>query len=246
MHTAMVVVSQRSGIATKEGVRVGPYRVLDVLGCGGMGVVYLAERARTGERVALKMMRPEFIRDGIVRERLRREAEAVRRVRHPNVVALLDQGDAGPFGPYLAFEWLDGVSLATRLQEATVSQQLAIQVIDHVLLALEAAHSVGVIHRDLKPENILLSSQPSFPFLKVLDFGISRVFLECEQKDEAKLTRAGTVVGTPIYMAPGASARRLPRRTRATSTRQASCCTRCSRAAYRTKATIANRSWLTS
>jgi serine/threonine-protein kinase len=182
-------------------------RVLHILGSGGMGVVYLAERVDDGTRVALKLLRSEYVASATLCARLRLEAQAVRRIAHPNVVALLDEGDAGEVGHYVAFEFLPGRSLSERLaEEKRLPVDVALDVIDDVLAALEAAHAAGIVHRDLKPANVHLGPSPETGparvHAKVLDFGISRLVLDGTFALTNKLTQTGVVIGTPIYMAP--------------------------------------------
>src|SRR5262249_47602055 len=130
---------------------------------------------------------------------------AVRRVRHPNVVGLLDAGEDPAHGPYLVFERLEGEALADRLARAgRMPVRFALDVIDRVLAALDAAHAVGVVHRDLKPGNVFLVDQDGGrePCVKVIDFGISRIVADNTAHALGRLTRTGSVVGTPVYMAP--------------------------------------------
>jgi serine/threonine protein kinase len=184
----------------------GRYDLREVLGTGGMGIVYLARRVEDGVTVAIKVLRPEYAADARITERLHREAEALRRVRHPNVVQLLDAGDAPGIGPYLVFEHLEGDCLTDRMAAAgRLDVDEALDIADQLLGALEAAHAVGVIHRDLKPENAFLVPEEGGEaptVLKVLDFGISRILEDGEAYATRKLTRTGTIVGTPIYMSP--------------------------------------------
>ena len=193
-----------SAIADTVGELIdGRYELRELLGVGGMGIVYLARRVDDDSVVALKMLRPELLSDPTLSARLRREAEAVRRVQHPNVVRLLDAGEVEGLGPYLAFEHLDGQSLTDRLSTMTrLSLDEALDVADQVLAALEAAHAVGVIHRDLKPDNVFLMDDEAGSRVKVLDFGISRLLADAADRAPGRLTRTGTVLGTPIYMAP--------------------------------------------
>lgn len=184
----------------------GRYELCELLGVGGMGIVYRARRLEDGLTVALKVLRPEFATDVRVTARLQREAEAVRRVRHANVVELLDAGTADGIGPYLAFEYLEGGTLNDLLgRRSRLAVETALEIADQVLAALAAAHAVGVIHRDLKPENVHVvqaGGPDPFPTVKVLDFGISRVLVDGAEHALCKLTTTGTILGTPIYMAP--------------------------------------------
>jgi WD40 repeat protein/tRNA A-37 threonylcarbamoyl transferase component Bud32 len=180
--------------------RLGPYRVLEVLGAGGMGVVFLAEDPQLKRRVALKAMRPGLAARADSRERFLREARATAAVKDDHVVTIYQvAGDSGV--PYLAMELLDGMPLNRWLEQ--VPRPAVAEVVRlgrEMALGLAAAHARGLIHRDVKPGNIWLESrpgQPSAPRVKLLDFGLVRA-----AADDVHLTRSGAVVGTPAYMAP--------------------------------------------
>jgi tRNA A-37 threonylcarbamoyl transferase component Bud32 len=178
----------------------GTYRVVSVLGEGGMGRVYLAEHTRIpGKRYALKMLHPEFARHPEALARFEREAEAAAALSHPNVVGVYDIDHAGDGRPYLVCEFLDGVELGAKLEESgTLSVPMAVRIVRQICRALAAAHERGVIHRDVKPENVFLVGDAHRPVVKVLDFGLSRL----ARAGDATLTRAGAIMGTPAYMAP--------------------------------------------
>ena len=181
-------------LAPGELGRVGPYRVLRVLGRGGMGMVFEGEDTRLERRVALKVMRPELAPSPEARERFLREARAAASLQHDHVVVIHDVGqDRGL--PYLAMQLLRGQSLEERLGEGRplpVAEVLRIG--RQVAEGLAAAHAAGIVHRDIKPANLWL--QPGGR-LKILDFGLARAALE-----EVRLTRTGAVAGTPAYMSP--------------------------------------------
>jgi tetratricopeptide (TPR) repeat protein len=170
--------------------RVGPYRVLDVVGRGGVGVVFRAVRDDAPDDVvALKILAPTALVGPRAVERFRREARALRRVEHRGVVRVLEAGEA-PEGAYVAMEFVEGTPLsespaASAKEEARIAAALA--------RAVAAAHDVGVVHRDLKPSNVVLRKDGS-PVL--LDFGLAH------DGDASTLTRSGDVLGTPRYMAP--------------------------------------------
>jgi serine/threonine-protein kinase len=172
--------------------RVPGYEVLGELGSGGMGVVYKARDARLKRLVALKMIlsgphaRPEE------RERFRREAEAVARLQHPNVVQIYEVGEQDG-RPYLALEYVGGGSLAGRLGGRPLPPDDAARLVRSLALAVHAAHLRGIVHRDLKPANVLLTEDGT---PKVTDFGLAK------RLDEAGQTQTGAVLGTPNYMAP--------------------------------------------
>ncbi len=181
------------------------YVVERVLGEGGMGRVYLARHTRISQkRVAVKVLHPEFAANSQVLIRFQREAEAAAAISHPNVVAVLDI-DRTPRGlPYLVCEYLEGIELAAHLKASgKLSLGAAVHVGRQLCKALAATHASGVIHRDLKPQNIFLVGDfakgvPERPYVKVLDFGLSRV----TDSSENQLTKTGVVMGTPAYMAP--------------------------------------------
>jgi serine/threonine protein kinase len=192
------------------GSRLGDlYRLLEVIGDGGMGKVFRAERLATGETVALKLLHPEFSAMEQVVQRFHREAEVTKQLSHPHIVKVVEFGEwKGRL--FLATEFLDGRSLARHIEGAgtantrglSVNRTLAIM--RPILEALEYAHGRGVVHRDLKPENIMLSSSKgvfSRELVKLLDFGVAKLANGSEVKGQ-KLTQIGLVLGTPGYMSP--------------------------------------------
>jgi serine/threonine protein kinase len=180
-------------------VFAGRYTILQLIGEGGMGVVYRASDKFTGQQVALKLIRADRLAGTDAVQRLIREGVTSRDIRHPNVVAVYDVGEADG-QPYMSMEFLAGRSLRAwnreRIQGPECSLATAVNVIREILSGLEAAHRAGVVHRDLKPENIMLLSDPSDTGaqLKILDFGIARA-------PNAGDTGA-TSIGTRGYMAP--------------------------------------------
>jgi serine/threonine-protein kinase len=181
------------------------YIVERVLGEGGMGRVYLARHTRIAQkRVAVKVLHPEFAANSQVRLRFQREAEAAAAISHPNVVAVLDI-DRTPRGlPYLVCEYLEGIDLADHLKASgKLSAAAAVHLGRQLCKALAATHASNVIHRDLKPQNIFLVGDfskgvPDRPYVKVLDFGLSRL----TDSSENQLTKTGVIMGTPAYMPP--------------------------------------------
>jgi serine/threonine protein kinase len=175
---------------------LGPYKILNKLGEGGMGIVYAAEDSRLGRSVALKTVRTEVANDE-TRERLRREARAAASISHPNICQLYEIGEhEGEL--FIAMELLEGESLAARIAHGALPLRRAVETALEVLDALGALHRRGVLHRDLKPSNIFLTRHGA----KLLDFGIARVAVEDAQRTLLALTGDGVVLGTPRYMAP--------------------------------------------
>ncbi len=172
----------------------GRYRVLKLLGRGGMGTVYLAEDVELGRQVALKL--PRFDQD-VSREvvdRFRREAQIAATFHHPNLCPVYDFGEfEGTL--YLTMPWISGQPLSARLQAGPLPAKEAVQIAQKIARAMSVAHRAGVVHRDLKPSNILLREDEE-PI--VMDFGLARRSLELDPK----LTGSGTLLGTLAYMAP--------------------------------------------
>jgi serine/threonine protein kinase len=184
------------------GQTIGNYRITSRLGEGGMGVVYLAEHPVIGKKVALKAIHPELSRNAEVVSRFVTEAKSVNQIGHEHIVDIADFGTTPGGEFYFIMEYLQGEALSDRLKrenrlDATRAMVVGAQIAD----ALDSSHEHGIIHRDLKPENIFLVARGgSKDFVKVLDFGLAKL-TDTEEKVSHK-TRAGSVMGTPYYMAP--------------------------------------------
>lgn len=175
---------------------VGQYRLLELLGEGGMGTVYKARHDALGRVVALKVMRPEFARRPGFAERFRREGETLAALAHPGIVAVFDSGcEGGTY--YLAMEYVSGGNLRRRLAEGRLPWPEVRDVVCRVADALQCAHDRGVVHRDVKPENVLLDDQGH---AKLADFGVARLL--GDEHATASLTNTGSAVGTRCYMSP--------------------------------------------
>src|SRR5450432_2050684 len=175
----------------------GSYEILRVIGEGGMGRVYEARHTRLHtKRFAVKLLHHELARQPEVVTRFQREAEAASVLTHPNVVGVYDVNTSADGRPYIVAEMLEGEELGNYLERlGKLPVVEAVHIVRQVCRALGAAHAHGIVHRDVKPENVFLAG-PSAT-VKVLDFGISKV---AENSDG--LTKTGTVMGTPDYMAP--------------------------------------------
>ena len=187
-------------------VVAGRYRVLGELGRGGMGVVYRVEHTRTGEQLALKVLTGAARFDAQSLARFRREARASAKVDSPYVVRVMDADDAPELGgtPFLVMELLKGEDLERRVVEhGPLAPADLVPILAQVGSAVERAHRVGVVHRDLKPENLFLhEGSDGRRIAKVLDFGISRFVSEAALAASASATATGSLVGTPLFMAP--------------------------------------------
>jgi eukaryotic-like serine/threonine-protein kinase len=172
------------------------YRLLKRLGTGGMSTVYLARHVVIDRLAAIKILRPEYCANATYRERFLREAKAVNRINHRNVVEIDDVGEAEGIA-YLVMEYVSGLTLLERLKAGILTWREALQVAMQVASALTHVHQAGVIHRDLKPENVLLTdSDDGGLFVKLTDFGIAKL------SDMPAITHSEQLFGTPGYIAP--------------------------------------------
>ena len=187
----------------------GRYHVMELIGEGGMGKVYLAEHVEIGKRVALKVLHPSYSRMPDLVERFRREARAASKIGHPNIVDVTDSGTTPDGSVYFVMEYLEGVELGSVIErEGAIDVARALRIAGQICRALAAAHAAGIVHRDLKPENVfLITREGAADVVKVLDFGIAKT-TEAEAARERRLTSPGMAMGTPEYMAPEQAAGR--------------------------------------
>lgn len=180
-------------------VVLGRYSVERRIGAGGMGSVYVGKQATVGRQVALKILRTDLMSNEHVRERFRREAEIIGKLRHPNTIQLIDYGETDDGLAVMVMELLVGSPLNDRLKESGPLPLVdALTVGIEVAQSLAEAHLLGLVHRDLKPANIFLVEVAGQRHAKVLDFGIARILDE----EATRLTSTGQVFGTPRYMSP--------------------------------------------
>ena len=177
----------------------GRYRLLHILGEGGMGTVWAAEHQLLKKQVAVKLLLPQQLH-GPARKRFEREARMAGSIGHPSIVKVFDLGHREDGAPYLVMEYLEGESLADRLENhGALDVSEYVTIMTQVLGGLAAAHEKGIIHRDLKPDNIFLAKQDDGTTrAKLLDFGVSKSLDE----NTLALTRTGAVIGTPYYLSP--------------------------------------------
>jgi serine/threonine protein kinase len=181
----------------------GKYRLEARIGTGGFAIVFRGTHTELGRPVAVKIFRPQAGNDSAASlERFRHEGLTSSRVRHPNIVDVIDAGMAEDGIPYIAMELLDGRTLDAELDGGRRLPLARIAAIAHpICLGLAAAHAAGVVHRDIKPENIFLHGERGFEVVKLLDFGIAKV-ADTDRLARAQLTSTGDLVGSPHYMAP--------------------------------------------
>jgi len=188
----------------------GRYFVQRKIGEGGMGVVFAARHAVIERPLAIKVLKREVMRDTATIKRFVQEAKAASRIGHPNIVDVTDFGTTPDGMTYSVMEYVDGITLSKAIKDGAPMQSVRmIKIAQQIARALGAAHDKGIVHRDLKPENVfLLERDERHDFVKIVDFGIAKV-QPLEGKPEGpRLTRAGSVFGTPEYMAPEQAAGR--------------------------------------
>jgi serine/threonine protein kinase len=181
---------------------IGSYRLLEKLGEGAMGTVWVAEHLLLGRRAAIKLLQPTYSTSKSITQRFFNEAKVIAAIANPGIVQIFDFGLHGDGSPYIVMEMLDGEGLDARLRRAgRLGPRDAVRLVKQVAISLSTAHGKGVIHRDLKPENLFIARDPAVPGgerVKVLDFGIAKL----SRGDGRNKTRTGVVLGTPAYMSP--------------------------------------------
>jgi eukaryotic-like serine/threonine-protein kinase len=192
-------------IAAVIGRHLNNYEVVSLLGEGGMGTVYLALHPIMGRKAAVKVLKPELAKDESLVTRFFNEARAANAIRHPNIIDIIDVGMLPDDNvPYMLMEFLEGESLASRLDRARpLDAEQAVEIAFQTASALAAAHSKGIVHRDLKPDNLFLVPDEmvgSGERVKVLDFGIAK--LRDDMRGSSMKTRTGAIMGTAAYMSP--------------------------------------------
>jgi eukaryotic-like serine/threonine-protein kinase len=191
------------GAALGAGTQLGPYRVIALLGSGGMGEVYRATDSRLGRQVALKVLSEPLGQESEARARFAREAKVIAALNHPHICGLYDVGP-----DYLVMELVEGPTLAERIARGAMPQEETLAIARQIAQGLEAAHEKGIVHRDLKPANIKVSPQG---VVKILDFGLATLAQPTWPGDDdpensptrtLTLSRTGVIMGTAAYMAP--------------------------------------------
>ena len=198
--TGSVSIRPRGLGAVMEGSQVAHYRILERLGAGGMGEVYLAEDTTLGRKVAVKFLSPELENDEVARRRFVREARAAAALDHPFICRVYEVAEVDD-RPFFAMEYVDGVTLKEELEKGPLGLEQTLKIAAEVAEALELAHSKGFVHRDLKPSNIMLTRRGH---ARVLDFGLARRIEPSAEggHTDTQLTNVDAALGTTSYMSP--------------------------------------------
>jgi len=190
-----------SEITEQAGSRIGPYKLLQQIGEGGFGVVYMAEQTEPVHRqVALKIIKPGMDTKNVV-ARFEAERQVLALMDHPNVAKVLDAGATESGRPYFVMEIVHGISLTEFCDERKLSLHERLRLFEDVCRAVQHAHQKGIIHRDLKPTNVMITLHDDKPVVKVIDFGVSKA-LNQQLIEKTLFTAYGHMIGTPMYMSP--------------------------------------------
>lgn len=175
---------------------------LKLISSGGMGAVFEAKHKETGQRLAVKVLLPRLLDDDTSRKRFVQEAQTIRALSSANIVKSFDFGTPETKAPYLVMEYIEGTNLALRIKESgPLDLETCLSVFIQVASGLSHAHARGIIHRDIKPSNIMLSTADGDIVVKLVDFGMAKLYRDQTALQEA-LTISGNIVGTPLFMSP--------------------------------------------
>lgn len=191
----------RETLAESSGTVIGPYKLLQKIGEGGFGVVYMAEQTEpVKRRVALKLIKVGMDTKALI-ARFEAERQALALMEHPNIARVLDAGSTESGRPYFVMELVKGIPITEFCDEAGYDTRRRLELFLSVCSGLQHAHQKGIIHRDLKPSNILVTLRDDQPVAKIIDFGIAKA-LERRLTEKTLFTAFGQMMGTPAYMSP--------------------------------------------
>src|ERR1035438_211882 len=181
--------------------RIGPYKILEVLGQGGMGIVYLAEQEKPIRRkVALKVIKLGMDTREVI-ARFESERQALAMMNHPNIAQVHDAGTTERGAPYFVMEYVPGLPVGDYCDKHRLSTRERLELFIPVCRAIQHAHQKGIIHRDIKPSNLLVTVQDGRPVPKIIDFGVAKATNQ-RLTEKTVFTQHGYLIGTPEYMSP--------------------------------------------
>jgi tetratricopeptide (TPR) repeat protein len=196
-----VVATTDDPISERPGTLIGSYKLLEQIGEGGFGVVFMAEQTEpVRRRVALKVLKPGMDTRQVV-ARFEAERQALALMDHPNIARVLDGGQTSNGRPYFVMDLVKGLPITDYCDQAQLAPRVRLELFVHLCQAVQHAHQKGIIHRDLKPSNVLVTMQDGKPVVKVIDFGIAKA-LGQQLTDKTLFTGFAQMVGTPLYMSP--------------------------------------------
>jgi serine/threonine protein kinase len=188
-------------IAEGPGTVIGPYKLMEQIGEGGMGLVFVAEQQQPVRRkVALKVIKPGMDTRQVI-ARFEAERQALALMDHPNIAKVLDGGETATSRPFFVMELVKGVPITEYCDQNQVPVRERLELFGHVCQAVQHAHQKGIIHRDIKPSNVLIMSQDGTPLVKVIDFGVAKAIGQ-QLTDKTVYTQFAQLIGTPLYMSP--------------------------------------------
>ena len=194
--------SSQTAPTEQTGTTIGPYKLLQQIGEGGFGVVYMAEQQRpVKRRVAIKIIKPGMDTKEVV-ARFEAERQALALMDHVNIAKVFDGGATDEGRPYFVMELVKGVALTEYCDNNRLSIQQRLELFGQVCRAIQHAHQKGVIHRDIKPSNVMVTMHDGAPIPKVIDFGVAKA-ISHELTEKTMFTAYGQMIGTPQYMSPG-------------------------------------------
>lgn len=183
------------------GTVIGPYKLMEQIGQGGMGLVFVAEQQHPIRRkVALKVIKPGMDSHEVV-ARFEAERQALALMDHPNIARVLDAGTTDSGRPYFVMELVKGIPITDYCDQAQLIPRERLDLFAHVCQAVQHAHTKGVIHRDIKPSNVLVTLHDGVPVVKVIDFGVAKAIGQ-QLTEKTIYTRFAQMIGTPLYMSP--------------------------------------------
>ncbi len=188
-------------IAERPGARVGPYRLMEQIGEGGFGLVFVAEQQEPVKRkVALKVIKPGMDTKQVI-ARFSAERQALAMMDHPNIARVLDAGATDSGRPYFVMELVRGIPITDYCDQNQLSPRDRLELFIAVCQAVQHAHQKGIIHRDIKPSNVLVTSHDGKPVVKVIDFGVAKAIHQ-QLTERTVYTQFAQMIGTPLYMSP--------------------------------------------